>query len=418
MCPVKTVRIREALGDISSLAFLQGMSFVFSFATLPYLLRIYSITDWGHIVFVQLVVNYAIWFTNWGYHLGATRDVATCRDVPEALTKKFSAVWLSQFYLLGLAFILLLVACNAISELEKSKNLYYASFGMILGNVLMPVWLLNGVGLIKAAAIFQLIPKLFAFVLTFLFIHQDASASMYFYVSSISALVSSGLMLAWMRQERLLILEYQSFCSVCFELKANAQIFYSSALSTVNNTIFPMLIGINCGPHDLALFNIVDRVKGVGTAIINPIAHAIYPRICYALGRDSRDGIKLAYRFVSYMVGIATVMCIGMLIFAEPIVHLLGGAQYSSANLLLMIVSISPVLNTASANIANQILIANGYSREYFRSLLIVTIFLVPALFVVSSYFGLVSSVVLLVFAEFLFLILIANVVCRLKLYR
>lgn len=417
LCP--KIKIKNRLfANIFSLAALQGIGFLLSLATLPYLLRMYSMAEWGGIVFAQLVVNYAIWITNWGYYLGATRDIASSRDDPERLAQLYSAVWQSQFFLMFVVFALLFIACNSIDPFVQNSDLYYASFGMILGNVLMPLWLLNGLELIKSGAIFQMLAKLLTLVLVFLFIDKKASGSLYFYINSFSVLIIAVLMLTWMKRKKLFEFKFQPCRAVLAELRRNAQIFFGSALSTTNNTVFPIFIGLNCGPQELALFNLVDRVKGIGTAIINPIAHSIYPRICYALGQDKDGGMKLARRFVSYMVGISAVMFLAMLVFAEPIVNLLGGAQYSAAKMILMIVAISPVLNTASSNIANQILIANGHASEYFRSLLVVTMFVIPALFVISNYFGLVSSVVLLVLAEFLFLLLIANAVYRLQLNR
>lgn len=411
------ILLLKIISDSFSLAALQGIGFLLSLATLPYLLRIFSIVEWGEIVFVQLIVNYMIWLTNWGFYLGATKDIASSREDSKYLKQKFSAVWQSQFFLLGVIFLLLLIACQSIDYFIEKRDLYYASFGMVLGNVLMPIWMLNGLDLIKLGVAFQILSKLLIFISVFFLLDRDSTGSLYFYINSFGTLIAAILMQIWMRRINLLTFKYQTFVNVLTELRGNAKLFLGSALSITNNTAFSLFIGLNCGSQDLALFNLVDRIKGIGAAVINPIAHSIYPRICHAVSQNKEYGVRLAYKFLGLIVGISSAIFIGIIIFSESIIDLIGGVQYSDAKILLMIVAISPVLNAASVNIANQILIANGRVTEYFRSLLTVTIFVIPALFIVSNYLGLVSSVILLVFSELIFLFLLAITVRRLKLY-
>lgn len=373
---------RSLITNIASLGALQVASFVVTLITLPYLARVLGVSAWGEIVFVQLVVNYFIWFVNWGFYHGATRRVSATRKDSAYLNIIFSTVWSAQWLLTSLILAIILFAIYIFSSEITSPELYIAASGLLIGNLFMPLWFLNGMEFIKESAIIQLLMKLTALPFIFLLVNNSEDAVIYLWIETIASITVGIISLFWMRRTFDISFSFPALIQIRATIKEDFQLFLNTFWASLNTTLIPAALGIFGGDAALGLYNIADRAKGAAITILHPISHALFPRMCYLFSTDSAETKKILNLSARVLFSLSFLMSMILYIFAEEIIMVLGGAEFMDSILVLEILAFSALLTTISGFIVNQILIPSnayyGYTVTVFSSLVFSALMIVP----------------------------------------
>ena len=98
-----------------ALGTMQIMSLVLPLITLPYLTRVLGVNAFGQVAFTQIIFQYFIMITDWGFSWSATKEIALVKHDPEKLSVLFLKTWLAQLLLLLILFILKLLLTICLS---------------------------------------------------------------------------------------------------------------------------------------------------------------------------------------------------------------------------------------------------------------------------------------------------------------
>lgn len=373
---------KSLIVNITSLGALQVSNFVITLITLPYLTRVLGVSAWGEIVFTQLVINYCIWFVNWGFYHGATRRVSATRKDSAYLNMVFSTVWGAQWLLTGLILVIILLSVYVFSSVITNPELYIAASGLLIGNLFMPLWFLNGMEFIKESAIIQLLMKLIALPFIFLLVENSEDSAIYLWIGTITSITVGIVSQFWMRRTFDISFLFPALIQIRKTIKEDFQLFLNTFFASLNTTLIPAALGIFGGDAALGLYNIADRAKGAAITILHPISHALFPRMCYLFSTDSAETKKILNLSAQALFGLSFLMSMILYIFSEEIIIFLGGAEFIDSILVLEILAFSVLLTTISGFIVNQILIPSngyyGYTVTVFSSLVFSALMIVP----------------------------------------
>ncbi len=373
---------RRLTTNIASLGALQVSNFIVTLITLPYLARVLGVSAWGEVVFVQLVVNYFIWFANWGFYHGATRRVAATRKDSTGLNIIFSTVWSAQWLLTGLILTIILFVIYLFSSKITNPELYIAASGLLIGNLFMPLWFLNGMEFIKESAMIQLFIKVMALPFIFLLVNNSEDAVIYLWIETIASLIIGIISLFWIRRTFNIKFSFPVLTQIRATIREDFQLFLNTFWSSLNATLIPAALGVFGGDAALGLYNIADRARGAAITILHPISHALFPRMCYLFSTDSDEVKKILNLSARVLFSLSFLMSVILYILAEEIIMVLGGAEFVDSIRVLEILAFSALLTTISGFIVNQILIPSnayyGYTVAVFSSLVFSALMIVP----------------------------------------
>ena len=113
------MKIPSLRRNIAAMTIVQAMSYILPLVTLPYLTRTLGLEAFGQIIFVQLILQYFILITDWGFLWSATKEIALVRHQPEVLSKLFISTWLAQWLLLLMSAIMLFILVVIIPALHE-----------------------------------------------------------------------------------------------------------------------------------------------------------------------------------------------------------------------------------------------------------------------------------------------------------
>ena len=377
--------------NIFGLFLVHGVGLILLFAAIPHLTRVFGPEGWGKIVFVQVVINYLCWVSNWGFYLGGTKSISVHRDCQTKTSELFSHIWSAQILLAFVGSILLAVVAFSIPYFKDDVSLYLFGILSIWGNVLMPLWYVNGLEKVVSSALAQMAVKGLALPFIFIFINSSDDHYKYFLIYGLSTICIGIFTLFWMYAKLEVRFHFPKLELVFDSIKTHFRLFASSIFLSFNTLIVTICVNFYGGDAMLGYLNLAERIRNAAIQMLHPISHALFPRMGYLFTNDKQAAKKLVISIGIIMIVSSSLLGLALYIFADKIVGILGGVGFDQSIALLKILSISPLISTLFAFFVNQIAIPSGNDRIYFLVSWISVVLNALVVFPSLVYFGLIG---------------------------
>ena len=134
-------KYKQVIENFFSLSVLNAVNIVLQLITLPYILSIVGKANYGIYSYVFMVVQYIILFSTYGFNFSATKKISLLRDDNAAVTSIYNAV-IGCKMLIAIVLVVAVVLCSGwVFEEEIGFDMFLLGIGMIVGDILNPVWL-------------------------------------------------------------------------------------------------------------------------------------------------------------------------------------------------------------------------------------------------------------------------------------
>ena len=354
---------RRILDNILSLFSLQGLNYILPIITFPYLTRVLGPDKYGLVAFALAFIGYFQILTDYGFNMSATREISIHREDEEKVSRIYSSVMTTKALLMIISFLLMTIIVFSFDKFRSDWLLYYFTFGLVVGNLLMPTWFFQGMEKMRYISILNIGISLIYTAAIFIFIH---SPSDYLYVPLISALgtIIMGLYaLRFVHHEFNLKFILSTRADIKFQLEEGWHIFIStvaSSLYTITNTF---ILGFFASPTIVGYYSVAERIVRIGIGLINPISQSIYPYISSLAVKSNREAIEFIKKVAIFMAIFTFIISLLLLLGAGPILIILTGNQYLNSIPLLQIMSFLPFIIGLSNVFGVLFLFAFGHSN-------------------------------------------------------
>lgn len=356
-----------------SLMFIYTFNFLIGLITLPYLIKIYGIENWGNIAFLQIFLNYLIWLVDWSFNQYSLKFISINRENQQNKNKIFQDTISAQF--------LLAIFCIAITLITFSIwNQYeYVLYGFILiiiGNLLQSYWFLNGLEKIYETALLQFFNKLIFSILILNKLNSNSGIFQYFLYYGICYFLT-GLICQLIIKFKYKIKIYKiDFHEGINLLKKSSNLFKASIYGSLVNSTIPLFIKTIIGINALGIYNIADRIKGMSVQITTPISHSFFPKMNNEYIKNKEVGNNYLKIILYLFFFITFIAFIAINIFIKEIVTYFTSENILLTVIILRILLFSFLINVIEEVMVNQYLIPNGLysSVGKLKSLILFTI--------------------------------------------
>jgi len=365
---------RRLLENFMSLTILQVVNYVLPLITLPYLVRVLGPEKFGLVSFAQAFIGYFLILTNYGFNLSATREISINRENKEIVSEIFSSVITIQLLLAALSFIIMTLIVFSFSKFSKDWLLYFYTFGMVIGQVLFPVWFFQGMERMKYITILNITAKLIFTVAIFVFIHKTSD---YIYVPVINSLgyLIGGVIGLWIVFRGFGVkFALPSFENIKYHLKEGWHIFISTvatSLYTISNTF---ILGLFTNNTIVGYYSAAEKIIKAIQGLLGPVSQTVYPYVS-RLANQSEEVTIMFIKKITILIGSITfILSLGIFIFANLIVKILFGNQYIESVIILRILSFLPFIIALSNIFGIQTMLTFGYKKAFSRILILASI--------------------------------------------
>lgn len=356
---------KRLLSNFVSLSVLQGANHILPLITLPYLVRVLGPERYGLIAFSQAFIQYFSILTDYGFNLSATREVSIYRDDKEKVSEIFSSVMIIKFGLLILSFIIMTVLVFSFGKFRQDWLIYFLTFGMVVGQVLFPVWFFQGMERMKYIAYLNIAARLIFTVAIFVFIHQ---ASDYIYVPFLNFMGSliGGVLSLWIVFRNFNVnFKLPSVADIKHQLREGWYIFISTMAISLYTTSNTFILGLFTNNTVVGYYSGAEKIIKAIQGLLSPVSQTIYPHISKLASESKEKAIKFIRKITLLVGGASFVLSLVVFIFADVIVKFLLGNQYLESIVILRILAFLPLTVGLSNIFGIQTMLTFDYKKAF-----------------------------------------------------
>ncbi|MDG4657615.1 flippase [Ectobacillus antri] len=376
---------KKLVTNFVSLASVQGLNFILPLITIPYLLHVLGPDRVGLINFAQAFIQYFILFTDYGFIFVATRDISLAREDNKKLSVIFSTVMLVRTLLMMLSFIVLIVLLYTVPKFKADSMIYILTFGMVLGNVLFPIWFFQGIEKMKTISILNAISKVIFTLGIFVFV-TDESKFMYVPIFNSLGYIAIGIIAIYViTSHHGVRFVKPSKEDIMYQLKSGWHIFVSNIMTSLYTTSNVFILGFFASNTIVGYYSSAEKVVKAVLSIITPLVQTVYPHLSRALQESRTAAIALLRKVFWLVTVLMATLSLFVGVFAAQIVELVF--KYEEIIPILQILSAFPLILGWANVFAILTMINFDYKKELSRIYIAASIFSVVLMFLLIPQF-------------------------------
>jgi PST family polysaccharide transporter len=386
--------------NIIALMAVQVGNLMVPLVTLPYLARVLGIEVYGLMVWVQAVMLFGVILVDFGFGWSATRDISANRQNKGLVAQIFANTWAVQW---ALALLFAVCCMSLVYILEgpvTQPELYAAGLGIVFGQVLLPIWIFQGLETLRELAVIQLIGKFIALPLVFIFVNEPDDMIWALVFISFPSMVAGCASLLWLHSQRLVGWVRPDTAGMWLALRGGALLFTSRALISLYTTLVPLAVGYWSGTTQLAYFNLADKLRTVVQAMLNPVSQALFPRMSWLFQHNSAEAFVILRKFAVALMAISGFAGIILFVGAESLMVLLGGADFANGAEVLRWLAAVPAIVALSNLMGVQIMLPRGMNAAFTSILALASLISVVFLYSMTNEQGAVGAAQLVLGVE------------------
>lgn len=362
----KSKEYKRILENMISLTGLQFASYILPLITLPYLTLVLGPEKFGLTQYAISLITYFQFFTDYGFNLSATRELAICRDDNQKISQIFSSVMFIKLCLCILSFIILLLIVMFIPKFSEDSYVYILTFGMVIGYMLFPTWLFQGLEYMRYTSILNIIGKIVFTVLIFIFIHDTTDYMLVPLINSLGYILVGILGIYIALTKFNIKITIPSIRDIKYHLREGWYVFISTIAINMYTTTNTFLLGLLTNNTLVGYYSIAEKIILAVNGLLNPISQALYPFISRTVKTDDKTrSIEFIRKITKIMTLVGIVLSAGLFIFAKPIILLLFGQSYTNSVIILQIISIVPLAVSLSTVFGVETMLTFNYKKAF-----------------------------------------------------
>lgn len=305
---------KRLVENIFWLGALQGANYVLPIITLPYLMSHLGAEMLGLIVFAQAFIQWLVKITGYGFDFTATRQITLARNDHKRVSEIFSEVMTIKTGLMLFSLLLMTVVVFLVPKFRAHWVIYYIMFLMVLGNVLFPIWLFQGLERMRYQSILNVSAKAAGTAAIFIFIHKPSdyvlAAAIQAGVTVLAGILSMGV-IRWRLKIRFTL--PRNIKNLSSTMKDGTQVFISTLSTTAYGDGATLILGLVAGNVAVAYYGLAYKVFAAACGVAQPISQGIYPHLVHLCTENAKAYARA--RTKVFAGGLAMALAAGAALF-------------------------------------------------------------------------------------------------------
>lgn len=330
--------------NIIALTFVQFANYLAPLLVLPYLSRTLGVEGFGLVVISLSIIAVCYIVTDFGFNLSAPNWIVHHKNSRDSISTYISSIFILKILLLLPILLFIFLYFTFISNISSHNiEMMWACMFAVAAQAFIPVWFFQGIERMRLITVFWVIAKIVYLVLVLSLVKKQGQESLVIFCLGISNLLATGIAILFIYKSGY-CLGKTSVANIINALRESFLFFLSRAAVGLYTSASTFIVGSYAGVPQAALYSSAEKLYQAGQSLTSPISQALYPYL-------SRSGdAKTFFKFLSLFL---LPICLGAgicYIFAEYIMVLFYGADFSQAFHLLRVFLICSVINFIGVN--------------------------------------------------------------------
>lgn len=361
---------KQLVSNVLSLGVLQCANYILPLLTLPYLVRVLGPEYFGLLAFATATIGYFTLISNYGFNLSATREISIYRDDPNKINEIFSSVMIVKTLLMLLCFFLMCLLVFSFDRFSKHWDVYFMTFGMVVGQVYFPIWFFQGMEKMKYIVCLNLFSKSLFTVCVFLLVEDKNDYLLVPLLTFLGFLVSGGGALFLVKKDFKVKFFWQPLGVLKKQLIDGWYVFLSSFSISLYTVSVVFILGIFTNNAVVGHYSAADKLIQAIKGFYTPVSQAIFPLIGRKMKKDKIGGLVFV-RKVTWFVG-AGMFFVSIIVYFSStfIIDVLFGENYQESIFLLKLMAFLPFIIVLSNMYGVQTMLNLGLKKLFSQILI------------------------------------------------
>lgn len=341
-----------------SLSFLQGANLILPLLTFPYLVRTLGIEKYGLVMFAQAFISYFSLIADYGFNLSGTREISLHKNNLQKLTRIYNSILTARLGLVILGLSIMSIVVFGIGKFTSDWQLYFLTYGLVVGTALFPTWFFQGMEKMKYITILTVISKTIFTISIFVFVNSPDDYLRVPLLNSLGYILVGIISLIVINKQFKIPFKLQKTKYIVQQLQKGWYIFISKISTNLYTATTTFVLGLVTNTTMVGYYAIAEKVVRIIVAMFSPFTQTIYPHIVELTKKSPQESIYFLQKVLKYTIIIAFgIWGIGV-VFAEPIFHLIFNNDVVHSILLFRILSPLIIIIPIASILFNIVLLA------------------------------------------------------------
>lgn len=362
---------RRVIENILSLGSLQAASYLLPLLTLPYLAHVLGPEDLGRIAFALAFAQIFVMLSEYGFNLTAANEISVNRDNPKKVAQIFSAVTVIRAAFMIAGFVVLLIMVKTIPRFQQDMPIYLSSYMLVVGSVLFPQWLFQGLEQLKIVSMLQIFTRVISTVGIFLLVKTREDLLWAVWLQSAHMALAGLLTIPFIvRAMRGVRLQWPARVALISQLREGWHIFISSLAANSYTTSSVFILGLVLTPLAVGYYSVAEKLVRALLMMFGPIIQAIYPYISKMAHDDPARALGFNRKLLLGLGSLALVLSLGLSLSSGLVIPLLFGEKFAPAIPVLATLAFTPLFIILSNVLGVQTMIPFGMKDLFSKVML------------------------------------------------
>lgn len=399
-----------------SLSALNGLNFLLPLISLPYLIRVVGPEKYGLYSFIYVIIQYVLLLSNYGFNFSATKFFAENRDNKSVILENFSAIIFLRVFIALVCIIVLLVAIFLNPTLNNDKLAFLFAIGIILGDILTPVWFFQGIEKMRYLTIINFFSKGLFTILIFIFIKKEDDYPLILLLNSFGFLCSAiiSFIILYFKFNVYLIIPKKS--SLSYHLVDGWHIFISTIGINFYRNANVFILGLQTSNLIVGYYAAAEKIVKAIQSLVTPVSESLYPYICKRFSvSEKQENIRVILLLGRYYFIVLLIISLLVFFFSYLLVLTVLGKDSIQSVTNLKIMSFVILFGGLNYFFGIIGLVNLNYKKQFSMFVLLSGLISILICAIFSPIYLDVAASFAMLFSEFLLFIMIFIYIIKLK---
>lgn len=320
----KGVVIKNAV----SLTIMQATNYLLPLIVLPHLSRVLGPEKFGVVFFAQVFINYFMILSDYGFNFVGVRQIAQNKESKEKLNGIVSSIYSLRFILGILGIIILSFVIYGFDRFEEDRIIYFFTYGMVIGNILLPTWFFQGIEEMKYITILNFLAKLIFTLSIFLLVNTQKDYILVPLLNSIGYILAGIIGFVLLKTKYNISFVIAPWVKIKNQLKNGFNVFISNLSITTYTSTNAFILGNLVTDNIMGYYGGMERLIQPIKFLFSPIYNATYPYFAQLATKNKAKAIKEMKLGILASIFMGVILFAFIIFFAQDIVSIVLGKEF------------------------------------------------------------------------------------------